>query len=64
MEGKNGILMKAKPWLIIVFSFLSLGVLPPTLGWAGILLGIIILIERRWPEKWGDDKKMENSVVK
>lgn len=55
MENRS-FLMKALPWIIIAFSFLSLNKLPPALGWAGIIIGVVMLIERKWPEKWGDEK--------
>lgn len=44
---------KALPWLIIVFGFLTLASLPPFIGWGIMTLGIIMLVLRRWPEKWG-----------
>ena len=55
---KSGKKYKALPWLILLFSFLTLTRLPDTFCWAGIILGIVILIEQKWPEKWG---KEENS---
>lgn len=55
MEMSRSILMKAMPWLLIVFGFLSLAKVPPMLGFLFMLLGIVMLIERRWPEKWGDE---------
>lgn len=59
MEYKNKILKKAMPWLLIVSGFFSLNVLPYMAGLAFMVLGIVMLIERRWPEKWGDEKKGE-----
>ena len=49
------LLKKALPWLLIVFGFLSLGALPAMMGWGIMLIGIVMLIERRWPEKWGHE---------
>ena len=42
------------PVFLIVFGFLSLSRIEPMIGFSSILLGIVMLIERRWPEKWGD----------
>ena len=53
---KNEKLMKAMPWLLIVFGFLSLTKIPAMIGWGIMGLGIVWLIERRWPEKWGTDE--------
>ena len=41
------------PWLLIVFGFLSLSRIPAMIGWLIILLGIVILIERKKKKKWG-----------
>ncbi len=49
------LLKKAFPWLLIIFGFLSLGALPAMMGWGIMLIGIVMIIERRWPEKWGDE---------
>lgn len=57
MENKNATLKKAIPWLLIVFGFYSLNILPYMAGLAFIILGIVMMIERRWPEKWGDEKE-------
>ena len=54
--------MKALPWLLIVFGFWSLSILPGMAGLTFMVLGIVILFERRWPEKWGDEKDGEAAV--
>lgn len=56
-------LKKVLPWLLIIGGFYGLSFLPKMSGLAFIVLGIVILIERRWPEKWGTDseKTEENS---
>ena len=49
------ILLDVYPWLLIVFGFLTLNMFPGYLALACMVIGIVILIERVWPEKWGDD---------
>ena len=53
MENKS-FLMKAMPWLLIVFGFLSLAILPAPISFICMFIGIVMLFERIWPEKWGD----------
>ena len=45
------------PWLLIVFGFLTLNMFQGYLSVVLIVIGIVMLIERRWPEKWGDEAK-------
>ncbi len=54
---KNGWLMKAMPWLLNIggFSFLSKITWYFPLGC--MLVGIVMLIERKWPERWACDYK-------
>lgn len=52
---KNKFLMKALPWLLIVFGFLTLNMFQGYLAIACMVIGIVILLERKWPEKWGDE---------
>ena len=47
--------MKALPWLLIVFGFLTLNMFQGYLAIACMVIGIVILLERKWPEKWGDE---------
>ena len=47
--------MKVLPWLLIVFGFLSLAKIPAIAGFVCMFFGIIMLILRRWPEKWGSE---------
>ena len=42
-------LKKVLPWLLIIGGFYGLSFLPKMSGLAFIVLGIVILIERRWP---------------
>ena len=48
---------KAMPWLLIVFGFLLTGMLPPFISGGCMLVGIVMLIERIWPEQWGTDSE-------
>lgn len=57
MEKKSR-LNKAMPWLLIVFGFLTLNMFQGYLSVVLIVIGIVMLIERRWPEKWGDEAKL------
>ena len=52
MKGNNGVLIKALPWLLIVFGFLTLNMFQGYIAIASMVIGIVMLIERRWPEKW------------
>ncbi len=42
---------KAKPFLLIFIGILLLPILYGVIGGAFIIIGIMILIERKWPEK-------------
>lgn len=52
---KNKLLMKALPWLLIVFGFLTLNSFQGFVSITCMVIGIVMLLERRWPEKWGDE---------
>ena len=45
--------MKALPWLLIVLGFLTLDMFQGFVAFACMVIGIVMLIERVWPEKWG-----------
>lgn len=45
--------MKLIPWLLIFGGFYSLIMMPAVIAGGCIVVGITMLIERRWPEKWG-----------
>ena len=64
MMKNRSFLYKAIPWLIIAFGFLSLNIIPPMFGWLCILLGVVILIERKWPENWNLDNENSNTAEK
>ena len=55
MEKKHGLLMKVLPWLLIIFGFFTLNMFQGYLALACMVIGIVILIERVWPENWGDE---------
>ena len=60
----NSFLMKAMPLLLIVLGFLTLDMFQGYVAFACMLIGIVMLIERIWPEKWSDEKKNNNTVVR
>ena len=47
--------MKALPWVLIVGGFYSLIKLPAVVAGALMVIGITMLIERRWPEQWDEE---------
>ena len=51
---KNKYLKNALPWLLIVFGFLTLDMFQGYLGLACMVTGIVMIIERIWPENWGE----------
>lgn len=61
---KRGLLMKVLPWLLIVFGFLTLNMFQGVVALACMVIGIVMLIERVWPEKWDDNNKNNNTVMK
>lgn len=54
---KNGLLMKAMPLLLIVFGFFTLDMFQGYVALACMVIGIVMLIERIWPEKWDIESK-------
>lgn len=56
MEKRNEKMMKAMPWLLIFGGFFALTILPAIVAGGCILLGIIMLIEKLWPEEWSNEK--------
>ena len=52
---KRSFLMKVLPWLLIIFGFLTLNMFQGYLALTCMLIGIVMLLERGWPEKWGDE---------
>jgi len=64
MGKKNGCLMKILPVLLIMFGFLTLNMLQGFVAITCMVIGIVMLIERVWPEKWETENKKSNAVVK
>ena len=52
----NSVLMKVLPWILIFGGFYSLVFLPPIIAGSCLVVGITMLIERIWPEKWDSEK--------
>ena len=48
-------MIKAMPWLLIVFGFFTLNQFQGIISVFCLVIGIVMLIEHRWPEKWGDE---------
>ena len=46
---------KVMPLLLIIFGFLTLDMFQGMLSMTCMVIGIVMLIERIWPEKWGDE---------
>ena len=53
MENKNVILKKSMPLLLIILGFLTLNIFQGYLALTCMVIGIVMIIERIWPEKWG-----------
>ena len=50
---------KVMPWLLIVFGFLTLDMSQGFVSITCVVIGIMIFIERRWPEKWGKEDNVK-----
>jgi len=46
---------KIAPFLLMVFGVLTLDMFQGFVAITCMVIGIVMLIERRWPEKWGDE---------
>ena len=44
--------MKALPWLLVFGGFLLLYILPAFLAGGCMVVGITMILNRKWPEKW------------
>lgn len=53
-----------QPWLLIVFGFLVLPILPEMFGFVCMLVGIVMIVERRWPEKWDAEESVLDDTIK
>ena len=47
--------LRLLPWGLFVIGFLLLNRFGGIISGACIVVGIMMLIERRWPEKWGNE---------
>ena len=54
---------KATPWLMVVLGFFSLNYLPAIIPGAVIVVGITMLLNSVWPEKWDDEAQLFNYVI-
>ena len=43
---------KVMPFLLIALGFLTLNMFQGAIAITCLVIGIVMLIERRWPEKW------------
>ena len=50
------ILIKLLPLLLVLFGFFALNS-NGNVGTAIIIFGVVMAIERKWPEKWGTEKQ-------
>lgn len=63
MENRS-FLMTALPWLLIVMGFFTLNMLQGFVAIPCMVIGIVMLIERKWPEKWDDEYMNSNTAEK
>ena len=61
MENRS-FLMKALPWSLIVFGFLTLNMFQGYIAITCMVIGIVMLIERVWPEKWKSDDMSRDTI--
>lgn len=54
MEQTITMKMKLLPWLLIILGILTLNMFQGFISVPCVVIGIVILIERRWPEEWGE----------
>lgn len=54
MDNKGSIKMLLLPWFLIGLGFFELDMFQGFISVPCIVIGIVILIERRWPEKWNE----------
>jgi len=47
--------MKILPLILIFLGFLTLNMFQGYFALACMVIGIVMLIERIWPEKWGEE---------
>ena len=54
--------MKAMPLLLIVFGFLTLDMFQGYVALTCMVIGIVMIIERIWPEKWERDEMSRDTI--
>lgn len=47
--------MKLLPWLLIIFGFFTLNMFNGYIAITCMIIGIIMITERIWPEKWDNE---------
>ena len=50
---------KSIPFILFVFGFLTLNMFQGLVAIACMVIGLVMLIERIWPEKWASDAEEE-----
>ncbi|MBO5628677.1 MAG: hypothetical protein J5965_06300 [Aeriscardovia sp.] len=50
--------MRLLPWLLIVLGFLTLNMFQGYFAITCMVIGIVMFIERIWPEQWDTEKRM------
>ena len=60
---KRSFSMKVLPWLLIIFGFLTLNMFQGFVAMTCMVIGIVMLIERVWPEKWNHENELNNTAV-
>ena len=54
----NTVLKKLSPYLVILLGMFTLFFIGQAeVAFGCFILGIILIIERFWPEKWGEDSR-------
>ena len=50
---------KVMPFLLIVFGFLTLDMFQGVIAITCMVIGIVIILEHKWPEKWGESETIK-----
>ena len=53
------VMKKSIPFILFVFGFLTLNMFQGLVAIACMVIGLVMLIERIWPEKWASDAEEE-----
>ena len=59
---KNNKMMKMLPLLLIVIGFLTLDMFQGYVALACMVTGIVMIIEKIWPEQWESDKSQKQEI--